>query len=102
MEPVGAAAGDCCNLGYARGRCPGFPADSQADAVRFSVVRHLSDVVTLCCAREKDHLPVDRTALVYSIPNSRFINAHPDPKIQDQARAYLESYLCRIPRSNIP
>src|SRR3712207_1611076 len=32
----GAALHDLCNFGYARGICPHFPADAEADAVRFT------------------------------------------------------------------
>ena len=28
---------ETCNCGYARGRCPHFPDDAEADAVRFSM-----------------------------------------------------------------
>ena len=86
---------ELCNLGYARGRCPAFPAGDGPDAVRFAVTRHSGDVVTLCCAREKDYLPFDRTTLTYSAAERRFLDAHADPLVLDQARAYLESYLCR-------
>lgn len=87
-----------CNLGYARGKCPSFPVDGGPDAVRFAVTGHLGGMVTLCCVREKGYLPFDRATLAYSIPECRFTAAHPDPMVQDQARAYLESYLCRNPR----
>lgn len=87
-----------CNLGYARGRCASFPSDEGPDAVRFAVASHLGDVVTICCVREKGYLPFDRATLVYSIPGARFIAAHPDARVQDQAQAYMESYLCRTPQ----
>lgn len=43
---------DCCNFGYAQGRCAHFPADAEADAVRF-VCRKGETLFIL----EKEHVP---------------------------------------------
>ena len=42
-----------CNVGYARGLCPQFPIDAEADAVRFTLHRE-----RLLFVLEKDHAPV--------------------------------------------
>jgi hypothetical protein len=101
--PAASGAGEggwmeLCNLGSARGRCRAFPGGDGPDGVRFSVASHREEVVTLCCVREKAYLPFDRATLVYSAAEGRFLAAHPDPLVEDQARAYVESYLCRSPR----
>ncbi len=96
--PTERALREWCNLGYARGRCPDFPADEGADAVRFAVTRHSGDQISLCSVREKDYLPFDRAELIYSVAEARFITAHRDRRVEEQARAYLKSYLCRNPQ----
>jgi hypothetical protein len=42
-----------CNFGYVRGRCPRFPPDAEADAVRFT--RRNGERLFIL---EKDHAPV--------------------------------------------
>ena len=46
---------ELCNYGYARGRCPHFPADAPADAVRFSLISEQQAIYIL----EKDHSPME-------------------------------------------
>ncbi len=49
---------DCCNMGYARGRCPRFAA-TVADAARFEISELSADSVTVRWLAERDCLPVD-------------------------------------------
>src|SRR5262245_44008594 len=71
---------DLCNSGYARGQCERFPGDSQADAVRFSLVSEAQLVYVL----EKDHAPVEYGQID--------IGRDPREPLVSQARAFLESY----------
>src|SRR5215470_3758305 len=59
VSPDQASLRDCCNLGYAGGQCERFPPEAPADAVRFSLAGDDDGIVTICYAREKDHLPFD-------------------------------------------
>src|SRR5438270_4405060 len=65
-DPDRAALTDCCNLGYARGRCARFPMDAGPDAVRFSVVDDGEGFIRIYWVREKDHRPFDHGPLDYS------------------------------------
>ena len=58
FEPGRQLVVECCNLGYARGKCDRVPDDS-ADAVRFS----LSAAGALLWVIEKDHLPVEHGSI---------------------------------------
>ncbi len=86
---------DCCNLGYARGRCARFPAGNGPDAVRFAVTSHRATTVSLCCVSEKDHLPFARIALEYDVPAGRFTALLPDAILERQAWAYVNTFLLR-------
>lgn len=44
---------DCCNFGYAQGRCPRFPGGSSADAVRFT-----KQAAGAMFILERNHVPV--------------------------------------------
>jgi|GEM_PF-5032781 len=49
---------DCCNMGYARGRCPRF-VEAEADAARFEIRELEADAATVRWLTERDCLPVD-------------------------------------------
>ncbi len=83
LEAPEAQQRDLCNCGYVRGRCDRFPADSAADAVRFSVVSDRDGQVQLVYVLEKDHSPV-KHGLLDNAPVSELLSS--------QARAFLQSY----------
>lgn len=85
---------DCCNLGYAVSRCPRFPAQDGPDAVRFSIAGHRGNIVSLCCVLEKGYLPFARAGIEFDTGGG-CSTPYPDPNVQRQACAYLESYLLR-------
>jgi hypothetical protein len=84
---------ECCNMGYARGKCSRFPEVSGPDAVRFTVARDAERMIFLSFAVEKNHLPYAQGVLEYSRAEQSFVVTHPDRLIEQQARAYLASYL---------
>ena len=51
---------DLCNSGYARGLCPRFPANAPADAVRFSLLISVDEIIYIL---EKDHAPLEHGRL---------------------------------------
>jgi hypothetical protein len=86
---------DCCNLGYARGRCPHFPEGAGPDALRFAVARHSGSLVSLCCVAEKDYLPFSRAALEFDIASKSFTAPPVDAILERQAWAYVTSFIHR-------
>jgi len=85
---------DFCNLGYSR-RCPRFPADRVADAVRFCVMRDRGDAIELCYVFERDHLPGLFGTLQYDPVARTWPVPHPDHRVHRMAECYLDSYLAR-------
>src|SRR5437879_1683236 len=98
IDPGLAALKDCCNLGYARGRCAHFPAGDGPDAVRFTVAREADGLIRIDWVREKDHHPFDHGPLEYSVANRSFTAADADEAVRQQAHASIESYLRRKTR----
>jgi hypothetical protein len=86
---------DCCNIGYARHRCPRFPRDSAADAFRFSVVNDADGAVQVFYVAEREHCPVEHGTLEFVIESGQFRNGHSGETFLKQARAYVQSYLRR-------
>ena len=85
FEPPEGVQRELCNCGYARRRCPHFPDNGAADAVRFSVTGDQDGRVTLVYILEKDHAPMEHG----SIDDA---TAAREP-LASQARAFVESYL---------
>lgn len=84
---------DACNLGYARA-CPRLPARRSADRVSFALGAGAEGRVVLQFALELDHLPVACGNLFYDLERQRWLRAHPDPRVQRQAEAFLAA-ACR-------
>ena len=82
-----------CNLGYARGRCPRFPAGDGPDAARFTVSGDDGSSLRLFYVVERDHHPFAHGPLVYSPTRGEFDDPPRGETISRQARAYAESYL---------
>ena len=78
---------DRCNFGYGHGHCASFPADSEADAVRFSLSANRELVWIL----EKDFSPVR---------HGRIQDA--DSIVRKQAEVFLENYERYIKRTSGP
>jgi hypothetical protein len=55
LEPLERVQREFCNSGYARGKCSRFPAETAADAVRFSA----QPQGRLLYILEKDHAPLE-------------------------------------------
>jgi hypothetical protein len=85
-----------CNIGYARGRCPRFPASFEgADAIRFSITGDEGETLSLVCIFEKDYGPFRHMALSYDRVAARFTTPM-ESRIQEaQARMFVDSYLNR-------
>jgi hypothetical protein len=97
-DPDPATLRDCCNLGYARGKCARFPDAAGPDAVRFAVTADAGGSVAIYWVREKGHEPFDHGSLEYSMAAQAFAAASGDAAVEHQARAYLASYLRRKSR----
>jgi hypothetical protein len=86
---------ECCNLGYARRRCPRFPRGGGPDALRFSVVDDEEGTLRIFYVAEQEHSPVEHGTIEYAVATNRFLNGDTSETFQKQARAYAESYLRR-------
>jgi hypothetical protein len=95
VDPDPAALKDCCNLGYARGKCARFPLNGGPDAVRFTVVADADGTILIYWVREKNHRPFDHGPLAYSCAAEVFAAADLDAALRQQAHAYVASYLRR-------
>jgi hypothetical protein len=93
--PDQATLRDCCNLGYARERCPRFPQDGGPDAFRFSVVSDDGGTLKIFYIAERGHAPVEHGTIEYAAATGQLLNGHTGEIFQKQARAYVESYLRR-------
>ena len=82
-----------CNLGYAR--CVRLPRDRSWDAIRFAVTRDRGLSISLRFVCETAHRPAAHGLLEYSLSTRRWTGLHPDPRIQNLAECYLQSYLLR-------
>jgi len=102
FEPPDSSLDDLCNCGYARGRCDRFPAESTADAVRFSVTSVDADSIRLVYILEKGHAPVEHGILRYATRQSCFVDEPPTAILGAQAQAFLESHLGRVKYRSAP
>jgi hypothetical protein len=99
-EPDAGVLHSLCHFGYARGRCPRFPADDPGpDAVRFAITRVAAPSLDLCYVLERDHHPFAHGSLSYSLAagclRPATENAPPSEIVARQAEAYVKSYLRR-------
>ena len=88
---------ECCNMGYARGKCARFPAGPGPDAVRFQIASDSGGMILVSFSTEANHHPHSHGSLKYSREAGRFIAGHPDAVIEKLAEAYVAGYLRRRP-----
>ncbi|MBI3665173.1 MAG: hypothetical protein HY236_02940 [Acidobacteria bacterium] len=98
FQPEKTALVECCNLGYARGSCERFPRGGGPDAVRFSVTDDRDGIIRVYFVVEGNHRPREHGPLEYEVKRRAMLVPHPDPIVNRQAEAYVESYLRRKPR----
>jgi hypothetical protein len=97
-EPAAPAQPDdasWCNLGYARGACPRFPAGDGPDAVRFTVRAADDAGLRLYYVVERDHHPFAHGPLEYSLASGALVNPPHGEGLGRQALAYVRSYFRR-------
>jgi hypothetical protein len=85
---------ELCNLGYATA-CPHLPAQRDWDAIRFSVARANTSVVTLWYVCEAGHAPRSHGKLSFDLERGVWLNPHSDARVQRLAQCYLETYRSR-------
>ncbi len=85
-----------CNLGYARGRCPRFPAAFDGpDAIRFSITSDDRDTISLLCIFERDYSPSRHSPVMYDTRAARFTSPVGSSSLEAQARQFVDNYLSR-------
>ena len=92
VSPPAAALMDCCNMGYARGRCARFAA-LEADATRFEIREHSVDSATVRWLAERDCLPVGTgTAPLEHIDGRWRCREQVPPVLRRQIEAFMEAF----------
>lgn len=97
FEPDERLLSECCNMGYARGKCARFPKAAGADAVRFAIARDSDQKILVSFAVERNHHPHAQGSLEFSRAAGKFAASESDPLLEKQAGAYVASYLRRRP-----
>ena len=83
---------ECCNLGYARGKCDRMPAGGP-DAVRFSVTKRAGTADRVIQVIETEGQLDDSDSVEFEASGQVQLSAAGSPAIERQAEAFLRSYL---------
>lgn len=86
----------CCNMGYARGCCPRFPADDGPDAARFTIAADGPETLRVYYVLERDHHPWSHGPLEFSRTGASLAGQAASEATLGLARAYVEGYLRRV------
>ncbi len=78
---------EICNTGYARGRCPRFPSNAEADAVRFSAALDADGALRVVFILERDHAPLRHGLLIFS--EGKFRGDPLENPMLQQAQAFV-------------
>lgn len=96
VPPDESALHRLCNIGYARGVCPRFPAaDPGPDAARFTLSSDDGATLRMYYVLERDHQPFAHGRLEFTIREQTFADAPRGDLTARQAAAYAASYLER-------
>jgi hypothetical protein len=95
--PDDSTLNDLCNMGYAKGRCARYQSVDAGDAVRFLIAQDRDELIRIEYVVERDHHPHRRGAFEYQKMRGALAVIAADPLLQQQALAYVESYLRRKP-----
>lgn len=101
-EPDEASLISFCNMGYARGCCPRFPASDGPDAVRFTIAGDDALGLHLYYVLERDHHPFAYGPLEFSRADGSFVGPPTSEIAHRLGRAYVESYLRRKTEASKP
>ena len=84
---------DCCNMGYARGRCPQFnPAGP--DATRFEIARQTTDELEIAWLAERNCLPAASGVAVFNRRTGSWRHEDElDLPLQRQLQAFADAML---------
>ncbi len=83
-----------CNLGYAR-NCSRLPQERDADAVRFSILRDRDGQISIAHVSELNYLPRESGNLHYETLSHRWLQMHPNQRVQTLAECFLATYLAK-------
>ena len=81
-----------CNFGYGRGLCERFPAEAEADAVRFHIASDSGELIRLQYVLERECWPISYGIADFSVSTNRFAAGLRDEILERQAAAFVESY----------
>jgi hypothetical protein len=95
VQPEPALLRDCCNLGYARGKCRQFPDNSAADANRFTAFEQETGTLCVTYIVERNYAPASFGVFHYSISARTIADAPADPLLLRQAEEYARVFVRR-------
>jgi hypothetical protein len=93
LQPSAQHQEELCNYGYARGICERFPAESTADAVRFSIVEEDALRLRIVYVLENEHAPAQFGTLEYGIGAGSVLTSCPDATLARQAEAFAQNHI---------
>jgi hypothetical protein len=71
------------------------------DAIRFSVARVSPEQVTICFVCELAHAPIEHGKLTFDLASEVWLNVHPDPRVLESRKCYLQTYRARQALSHL-
>ena len=86
MQPDETRMREVCNLGYGRHSCDQFPAQSDADAIRFHVASDAGELIKIQYVFEKDCWPGEHGEVDFGAAPTTLLR---------QAEVFAQSYLRR-------
>jgi hypothetical protein len=92
FEPDARGVRECCNTGYARGRCARFPDRAPADALRFSIEADANGVIEIVFIFEAAWSPARFGRAQWSEGAIRCEEAL-DPVLRRQMEIFISNYL---------
>jgi len=95
--PDDSTLSNLCNMGYAQGRCARYQSTDAGDAVRFLIAQDRDDLIRIEYVVERDHHPHRQGTFEYQKMRGALAVIAGDPVLQQQALAYVASYLRRRP-----
>jgi len=98
FEPDARAARECCNTGYARGKCARFPDHAVTDALRFSIEADANGVIEVVFVLEAGWSPA-RFGRAQWIRGALRCEEALDPVLRRQMEVFIVNYLERRARS---
>ncbi len=100
FEPPEDQLRDCCNMGYAEGRCRRLPPERDADALRFTIASADEAQLEIRWSTERNHLPVSAGVLQWNRRGAQWRQPPLRSDVGALAAAYRNAYLRALDFAN--